>query len=669
MPDAPKPPRFDYQTAFSRNIGWVTADEQTLLSSKRVAIAGLGGVGGFHLLALARLGIARFNLADFDRFDLPNFNRQVGATLSTMGRRKLEALVEMATDINPGIDVRPFPAGVTSANLHEFLADVDLYLDGLDFFAVEARRETFAACAELGIPAITAAPLGMGTALLNFLPGRMTFEEYFRLEGRSEREQLVRFLVGVSPAMLQRGYLVDPAQVNLADHRGPSTVMACHLCTGVAATEAVKILLKRGDVLTAPWGLHFDAYRGKLKRTWRPGGNRNPIQRLAIAIASRQLGMNAAAVPPNTESSKLSTVEQILDLARWAPSGDNTQPWRFEIVSDDHVVVHGFDTRDHCVYDLTGRPSQISIGALLETIRIAASGRGLAAHISRRMEMPEARPTFDVRFERDPVVQPSELLPFVTIRSVQRRAMRTRPLTASERADLERSVGPGFELVWFESWRDRARIAALLFESAKIRLTIPEAYEVHRSVIEWNARFSVDRIPEQAVGLDPLTTTLMRWVMRDWRRVEFFNRFLGGTIMPRLQLDLIPALACAAHVVLLARKEPRSVDDHVNAGGAVQRFWLAATSLGLQHQPEITPLIFRGYARGGLAFSRVAAAQHAAGLIGAKLEQLIDVSRLDRAVWMGRVGVGPSPVPRSLRLPLKVLIRSPGDSGIRTRGS
>ena len=47
---------FDYATAFSRNLGWITADEQARLRKKRVAIAGLGGVGGFHLLALARLG-------------------------------------------------------------------------------------------------------------------------------------------------------------------------------------------------------------------------------------------------------------------------------------------------------------------------------------------------------------------------------------------------------------------------------------------------------------------------------------------------------------------------------------------------------------------------------------------------------------------------------------
>ena len=64
---------------------------------------------------------------------------------------------------------------------------------------------------------------------------------------------------------------------------------------------------------------------------------------------------------------------QILELARWAPSGDNTQPWRFEILSDDHVVVHGFDTRDEVIYDFRGHPSHMSHGALLETARIAAT--------------------------------------------------------------------------------------------------------------------------------------------------------------------------------------------------------------------------------------------------------------------------------------------------------
>ncbi len=282
-------PGFSYEQAFARNIGWVTPAEQRRLKTMRVAIAGLGGVGGSHLITLTRLGIGRFTIADFDTFDLANLNRQAGAALSTLGRPKSAVLAEMAMDINPDLDLRVLPEAVDSANLSSFLHEADLYVDGLDFFAFAARSAVFAACAERRIPAITVAPLGMGAALLNFLPGRMTFEEYFRWEGATRDEQAIRFLIGLAPAVLQRRYLIDRSAVDFAASRGPSIAMASEICAGVAATEALKILLGRGKVIAAPHGVQFDAYRNKLVRTWRPGGNRNPLQRLAIAIAKRQL--------------------------------------------------------------------------------------------------------------------------------------------------------------------------------------------------------------------------------------------------------------------------------------------------------------------------------------------------------------------------------------------
>lgn len=285
--------RFDYDVAFARNIGWVTPAEQAQLRRSRVAIAGLGGVGGLHLITLTRLGIGAFSLAEADAFEQPNFNRQLGAAMSTVGRPKLEVLTAMARDINPGVEIRGLPDGVTGNNVSDFLREVDLYVDGLDFFAFEARRLVFAECGRRKIPAVTVAPLGMGAALINFLPGGMSFEDYFRWEGCSEEEMALRFLVGLAPGMLQRAYLVDRTTVDFELARGPSTPMACQLCAGIAASEALKILLGRGKVMAAPWGVQFDAYRNRLVRTWRPFGNRNPLQRLVIALARRQLKKRA----------------------------------------------------------------------------------------------------------------------------------------------------------------------------------------------------------------------------------------------------------------------------------------------------------------------------------------------------------------------------------------
>ena len=195
----------------------------------------------------------------------------------------------MARDINPELQLTVFE-GVTEHNSTPFWMASICVSTGLISLLFRAQAGLSRLCAA-GIPATTVAPAGMGAALLNFLPGRMTFEEYFRWDGCSDDDMALRFLIGLSPAMLQRGYLVDPTAVDFKARKGPSTVMACDICAGMAATEALKILLHRGEVVTAPHGVHFDAYRNKLVRTWRPWGNRNPIQRLTLAVARRQLGV------------------------------------------------------------------------------------------------------------------------------------------------------------------------------------------------------------------------------------------------------------------------------------------------------------------------------------------------------------------------------------------
>ena len=281
---------FDYNGAFSRNIGWVTEAEQARLRQTHVAIGGLGGVGGVHLLTLARLGVGKFSIADFDTFDIVNFNRQVGAMVSTIGRPKIDVLSEMLKDINPEVELRVFPEGVQENNLDAFLEGVDVYVDGLDFFVFEARRATFKACEKKRIPAVTAAPLGLGTALLVFAPGGMSFEDYFGFSHcKDELDLAIHFLVGLSPAMLQRGYVADVSRVNLHERRGPSCIAACQMCAGVAAVEVLKLALGRPGVRLAPWGSQFDAYRMRYVRTWRPGGSKNPLQRLMRVLVRMQL--------------------------------------------------------------------------------------------------------------------------------------------------------------------------------------------------------------------------------------------------------------------------------------------------------------------------------------------------------------------------------------------
>ena len=271
---------FSYEEAFSRHAGLLSAEEQETLRHKKVAIIGMGGVGGVHLMTLARLGIGHFAIADPDTFELANMNRQYGARQDTLGRSKADVMAEEVLKINPEARLQVFREGIDEDSIEEFLNEADLFVDGIDFFSIGMRRRLFQRAARNGQYAITAGPMGFSTAWLVFDPFGMSFDEYFDMyDGQSEIEQLIAFAVGLSPSLLHRPY-IDLKHVNLREQRGPSAGSACNLCAGVVGAQAVRILLDRGDVRCVPRYSQFDAYRGKMRcgRLWL--GNRNPLQRL-----------------------------------------------------------------------------------------------------------------------------------------------------------------------------------------------------------------------------------------------------------------------------------------------------------------------------------------------------------------------------------------------------
>jgi molybdopterin/thiamine biosynthesis adenylyltransferase len=649
---------YDYREAFSRNIGWVSEWEQQLLAGKRVAIAGLGGVGGAHLLTLARLGIGSFHIADFDSFELANFNRQVGAGVSTLERSKVETMAAMAQDINPALSIRCLTDGVNAENLDAFLDGVDLFVDGLDFFLPEVRARVFARCAELEIPAITAAPIGMGTAYLCFMPGKMTFEEYFGFEGCSTDEKLLRFLVGLAPKAQHGAYLVDKSRLDLEARKGPSTAMACQLCTGVVGTEAVKILLERGTVRAAPAYQLFDAYRGKWVRGKLRGGHRNLLQRARLAVARR---LRAKQKTPTVEvtTEVKSPIEKVLDGARWAPSGDNSQPWRFEITGDKGVLVHVHDEADTDVYDRYGDFSLVSAGCLLENMKVTASTLGYKVRWGYRRVGPHAH-LLNVTLSEDETVAADPLASFIRVRSTSRNLYRTTSITPVQRKTLEACLGDDLQLRWFSSAEERFSVCRVNAMATDIRLRIREAFQVHRRVIDFEREQSPTGIAAKATGLNAMMLKVMKWSMKDFARTERLNRFLG-TGAACLELDFLPGMLCGGHFYVAWRESPSRAERGrrlLHAGRSVQRFWLKATELGLAVQPGMAPVIFGSYGARDIHFTESARERGKAKRLAAALGQLLPGWVPDNIVFAGRVGVPGSraPMPRSIRRTLSELI-------------
>jgi nitroreductase len=350
---------------------------------------------------------------------------------------------------------------------------------------------------------------------------------------------------------------------------------------------------------------------------------------------------------PASSHAGASRIVAILEQAKWAPSGDNDQPWRFEIVDASRVRVHCADTSGHCVYDLEGWPSQVAMGAMLETMAIAATAHGLATEVQRRPGSSDKEPVFDVTFTEQAGLAPDALIPAIQLRSVQRRPMSRRGLSGAEKQALVDAAGAGYTVQWIEG-AARMDAARLMYNNARLRLLMPEAYQVHKRVIKWGKVTSEWGVPDQALGVDNMTLRLMKWAMVSWDRLKTMNTLMG-TWAPRLQMDLVPGLACAAHFVLRARVQPRSVADYVAAGRAMQRFWLTLTTLGLVMQPEMTPLIFSSYVRNGrMDFTATGKLKEMAVSLAGQFDKLLGRQE-GFPVFMGRLGQGKQAVARSTR--------------------
>mgnify|MGYP004567730825 FL=1 len=150
------------QEIFSREALLIGQDAVDTLAKRRVAVFGVGGVGGYTVEALARAGVGALDLIDADTVSLSNLNRQLIATLDTVGQRKVDVLAERISRINPACQVTCYPIFYLPENADTIdLARYDYVVDAID--TVSAKLELARRCSALQVPLISA--MGAGNKL------------------------------------------------------------------------------------------------------------------------------------------------------------------------------------------------------------------------------------------------------------------------------------------------------------------------------------------------------------------------------------------------------------------------------------------------------------------------------------------------------------------------
>lgn len=147
---------------FARSEAFFGNDAMQKLYSAKVALFGVGGVGGWCAEALARSGVGAIDLFDGDDVSISNINRQVVALHSTVGRAKAEAMAERIRDINPACNVRAFNVFIDENTIGGVnFSSYDYVLDAVD--TVTAKVLIISACVKAGVPVVSC--MGAGNKL------------------------------------------------------------------------------------------------------------------------------------------------------------------------------------------------------------------------------------------------------------------------------------------------------------------------------------------------------------------------------------------------------------------------------------------------------------------------------------------------------------------------
>lgn len=209
---------------YARNLPALTEKEQALLRTRRVLIAGCGGLGGYLAEYLARLGVGEITAVDGDRFDETNLNRQLCSTMETIGQKKVLALRDRAMKIRPDMRFEAMDAYLTADNAPALIRGQDAVLDALD--SRESRLMLEDACAQAGAPLVHGAVRGWTVQAAVSLPGSGLLH---RLYGERQQEKAAGQDAEAFPSPAAETCLsFTPA-----------------LCAAIQAAEAVKLLCGR----------------------------------------------------------------------------------------------------------------------------------------------------------------------------------------------------------------------------------------------------------------------------------------------------------------------------------------------------------------------------------------------------------------------------------------
>ncbi len=277
-------------------------------------------------------------------------------------------------------------------------------------------------------------------------------------------------------------------------------------------------------------------------------------------------------------------IRTMLEAAILAPSGENSQPWRFRI-DNKKIELWNDPASDQSLYNFEQRGSYIAHGAALENITIAAHTLGLEPKIGL---FPDAsKPDLVALVELDPTAPAEEtLFPIISRRATNRKPYEAKPLSDEEIRMLQSvtTTSEILKLVTDESVKKT--VAQAVSVNDKLVLQNKNIHDFFFSHVRWNEAESKEHPDGFYVPtLELLPPQLMGFkLFRRWGLVNMLNKLIGAANFVASENAKVFMQSAAMGAILI----PQATPEHfVRAGRVVERIWLHATEMGLSFQPLV----------------------------------------------------------------------------------
>jgi molybdopterin/thiamine biosynthesis adenylyltransferase len=563
-------PRAFATLRLERNRNKITKSEQARLRSRSVAVVG-ASAGHAIAYALAQEGLAgTIRVADFDTVELSNLNR-IPATVADLGLNKSVVLARRISELDPYLNVEVFTSGVTEDTIAAFLHDIDVVIEECDSLDVKLLVREHAK--RLGIPVLmeTSDRGTLDVERFDLEPDRPLFHGRLGdvassdLKGLSLADRGPHVIRIMGTDTMSAAALASLLEVDRTLGGWPQ--LSGDIALGAATmAAALRRLGSANDLSSGRVQVDLDAHLDQLSEA--------PYDASLLAGLSLPL-------PTDPEDPGLSPLLQVVDAARRAPSGGNTQPWRFEL-SPDALDIFIAPERSTNSMDVRSRGTFIAAGAALFNARVRASALGLLGSVttfpSGLLAKNVARLTFSDG--DDPAL--STLNPFIGSRHTNRRPPVPRlfdPTLSAPLIDAAASEGVTLRLVTDPG--DVASLAKQIAEADQLRFLLPLVHESMMEELCWPGR------DDLSSGLDVRTLEMDAGAMASLAvlsRPDVMNELRSWKAGSALAAHTYKTVSASSALAVLSVTRD-GARGYLRGGQGLERFWLRATQLGLSAQP------------------------------------------------------------------------------------